>query len=302
MVKNKNRLYRTALMEAENDSIVSQFSASLAQMVVDLKNKLSSSWGSFSGTMSKVVNDLKKGDLKSVSNTTMEALKDFNSKMANFSLGGVIQTIMDWLKKLWAAVQKIPGSANAQVENIKKALKNVATRLNEYFKTIMEGDKKTFFQKLGGAKDSAGVKEMWSNLDKSYKVFFMAGVALLIGVLSFLLVKPDMLEDAWTGFKQSMKNMKNGIVKAFKGGSLLGILKGILNIFLVPFKVIFSAIEALIDSGIGDLLAVCLILFAVSAGFMYHKITGKIPFMEGVNGKRIAKIKLTHAAYRLENI
>ena len=64
----------------------------------------------------------------------------------------------------------------------------------------------------------------------------------------------------------------------------MGILKGLINIVLAPFKIIFAALNFLVDSGIGDVIVLCIAFFTIAAGFIYYQVTKKMPWDTGEGG------------------
>lgn len=295
-----DRLNSFSPSEEGNNGPLQKFTNSLVKLVEQLRQDLSKFGTNFTTGIKEVTSALSKGDLSAVTSICVKQCEKFNENFEKFSLDGLLKVLKKWLTELWQVLQSLPSTVNDKAEGIKKAFKNIGAKINNYWSTIINGEDKSWWQQLRTGANKPGVKELWEKASKSYKIFFVIGIALLLGVLSFLLVKPDMITDAWDGFKKSMSNIKQGIVNAFKQGSFLGMLKGILNIFLAPFKVILSGIDAIIDSGIGDLLSICFIIFGIACVFMYYKITGKYPFQETFQGKRIARMKMLAYARKLE--
>lgn len=288
--------------ESNNNGPLQKFTDALVKSVEQLRQALSKYGNTFTTGAKEITNALMKGDMSAVSNACVKQCENFNKNFEKLNMSGILTTLKDWLAKLWQELQKLPSTVDKKADGIKKAFKNIGSKIGNYWNTIINGEDKSWWQQLRTGANKPGVKELWDKASKSYKIFFVIGIALLLGVLAFLLVKPDMIADAWDGFTKAMSNIKKGIADAFKQGSFLGMLKGILNIFLAPFKVILAGIDAIIDSGVGDLLAICLIIFGIACVFMYYKITGKYPFQESFQGKRIAKMKMLAYAKRIESM
>ena len=266
-----------------NNNALNQYAQLLVEQVNKLTEGLKKSFGSiFDNNLKSIRQSLGVGNFESVTKSCMTSMEKFNTAMEKIDFTAPITFIISWLKTIWAKLKQLPSQAGGLLEKIKANLQKFSAKMNEYWQTIKNG-----------TNGNDGLKNMWAKNSTTYKVLFVIGIILFIVVLSYLLIKPDMLEDTWKEFSKAMTNIKNGIAKAFKQGTFMGVIKGIFNIFLAPFKVIMAGITALIDSGIGDLLVICLFFLSVSAVFMYFKITGKKPFETQTQAQaRICKEKL----------
>lgn len=288
--------------EEGNNGPLQKFTNALVKLVEQLRQELNRYTNAFTTGAKEIGTALSKGDISAVSTACVKQCEKFNGEFEKFSLSGVLNTLKNWLAKVWQLLQSLPSTVNENAEKIKKAFKNIGTKIGNYWNTIINGEDKSWWQQWRTGANKPGVKEIWAKASQSYKVLFVIGIALLIIVLSYTLVKPDMIADAWNGFTKALSNIKSGIASAFRQGSFVGMLKGILNIFLAPFKVLLAGIDAIIDSGIGDLLSICLIIFGLACVFMYYKITGKVPFQESFQSKKISRMKMLQYAKQLESV
>ena len=194
-----------------------------------------------------------------------------------------VKKTFDWVKNyVTSTVKSAFGQDTARDENgnpIKDENGKEITQLQDAKNKIVKS-----FDKLKGQLEkvwgeaSKYIKDQWNHAGTMTKLFFALGMFALMAAILYLLVKPDMFANAVSEFNKSISNITAGIQNAFKGGSLMGILKGIVNIVLAPFKILFAALNFLIDSGIGDVIVLSLVFFTIAAGFIYYQVTKKMPF------------------------
>lgn len=209
-----------------------------------------------------------------------KAVEDgIKSKLEGMSL---MDFLKQWLDNLWKSIQNIPNTAVEGWDNLKQVFKKLGAQLQKYWDEMKKGvtDDKG---------NNNGLDGIWNNASQTYKVAFIVAVLMVLAVVIYMCVKPDMVQEAIKSFVDAVKNIKQGIVKALKQGTFKGIINAIIQMFTGVFKVLGAMIDALIDSGIIDVLVVCTVVIGLAGGLMYYKITGKVPFAE--NFKKSARIK-----------
>lgn len=198
-------------------------------------------------------------------NETFDKVKDWTVQTAKSTVG--LDTATD-------------EKGNKKIVNGKEVtrLEDTKAKIAESFKKL-----KAQLDKVWGEAKKY-ITDQWNNAGIMTKLFFALGMFALMAAIVFLLVKPDMFAEAVKEFNQAITNITTGIQNAFKGGSLMGILKGLINIVLAPFKIIFAALNFLVDSGIGDVIVLCIAFFTIAAGFIYYQVTKKMPWDTGEGG------------------
>lgn len=233
--------------------------------------------------------DNKTTDPKKLSDNATNGAGEVQGKTGDKSwwdtIWGWVKQTYDWVEKMvTSTVKGAFGQNAARDENgnvIKKDGKEVTELENAKDKIVTSfGKLKNQLEKIWNvAKDK--IKDQWNNAGTMTKLFFALGMFALMAAILYLLVKPDMFANAVSEFNKSISNITAGIQNAFKGGSVFGILKGLINIVLAPFKILFAALNFLIDSGIGDVIVLSLVFFTIAAGFIYYQVTKKMPWEGG---------------------
>ena len=217
------------------------------------------------------------------------------------TIWGWVKNTCDWVKNTAESTVKGAFGQNTAMErdekgNIKTDAKgNPVSRKDENGKEMTQlqaatADIAKSFDKIKNQLEKiwttakGQITKQWENAGTMTKLFFALGMFALMAAILYLLVKPDMFSRAVSEFNKSISNITAGIQNAFKGGSLIGILKGLVNIVLAPFKILFAALNFLIDSGIGDVIVLSLVFFTIAAGFIYYQVTKKNPFSMGEEG------------------
>ena len=223
-------------------------------------------------------------------NSAPEVLGKTNDKSWWDSVWGWVKNTCNWVKGY--AESTVKGAFGQNTATTKDDKGNRVIRKDENDKPMTElqaakEDIAKSFDKLKNQLEKIWstakneIAKKWDNAGVMTKLFFALGMFALMAAILYLLVKPDMFSQAVAEFNKSISNIAAGVQNAFKGGSVFGILKGLINIVLAPFKILFAALNFLIDSGIGDVIVLSLVFFTIAAGFIYYQVTKKKPWDGG---------------------